>query len=279
MKTINTIFNGEQFSGVAIGFSDCTVSNKMRVDRGVYVGDYEGDLIKINEEQMLVNFSYLEEEEHGPDVPFMYDGRRFSGIAFEFHEGICIGEHAYENGWRSDSVSYRSTGELANFDLMENGFAQRADFYEGGKLKSIYLFEKELFHTTFAFDEIGNVTVINIEGSYFDNIKNYRDRVKCLVPESKKLAHIKGADFVKLSGEEVDDEVFSSLCEIGLTYTSKLWIWRTQITAVSISMLTTLKSLKELNVESEILVLDEIKKFKSQCPDCFVEFNREEVKA
>jgi len=269
--------NGELFSGIAIKLSGCVVREKMRIDAGVHLGSYTDDLIKINQEQLMVDFSCLKEEEHGPDVPYNYQGSRFSGVAFEFIDAICVGEYAYEDGWKTDSVSFRRSGDLAGFDLMENDFSQRAIFFECGNLESIYLFKKELFHATFAFDDANNITVINIEGAYFDNIKNYSNSIKCSIPESKNFTELKGADCVKISGSGIDDELFTSLCQTGLNNTSELWFWRTKMTLNSISMLINLDKLKELNVESDVLTVDDLKKFKSQRPDCYVEFNREEV--
>ncbi|MCP5005955.1 MAG: hypothetical protein GY941_18760 [Planctomycetes bacterium] len=269
--------HGELFTGVAVSFLDCTVSEKIKVERGVYVKPYEGGLLEITPTQLLVNFSCLKEEEHGPDVPYSFDKKLFSGVAFEFQENICIGEYVFENGWVSDSVNYRKSGEIAGFDLMANDFAQRAEFYEGGAIKNVYLFKCELFHATFVFDELGRIASINIEGSYFDNIKSHQSELRLKIPESKNFGFLKGSHFLKLSGEEVDDELFESLYEGGISDTSKLWIWRTPMTTKSINLLGTLNSLKDVRVESETLTLDDLKRFKIQRPDCYVEFNREEV--
>ncbi|VAW59627.1 hypothetical protein MNBD_GAMMA11-2256 [hydrothermal vent metagenome] len=270
-------FGDELFSGIAIDRSDCKITKLIKVADGNYEKPYEGDLLKIESNKSLIDFSCLEEEEHGVDVPFLFNGSRFSGTAFEFDGAACVGEYKYEDGWEQNTVNYFISGELSSFDLMDDDFSQKVEFYENGLLKTIYLFERNLFHSTFSFNEESKVTAINVEGSYFEEIGNHRKKLYHAAFDKRSFIDFEGDEWVKISGTGISDEQIKHLCKSGLVNTTKLWLWRTLVTADSIKMLVAIEGLKELNVESEIITLDEMLSFKSQRPECYVEFNRSEV--
>ena len=89
---------------------------------------------------------------------------------------------------------------------------------------------------------------------------------------------LSGVEFLYVSGSAIDDEIFDDLLKNdGLRNTSKLHISRTPLTMTSIEKLISLKKLNKLYIDSEILSLEDMKKFKSQRPACYLEFNRTKV--
>ena len=270
-------FNGTLFSGVAIGCIECKVKKLVNISEGIYQKPYVGDILQFPSDQPMVDFSCLKEEEAGPDVPFLYNHARFSGVAFEFDGDFCVGEYLYEDGWEQDAVSYFKSGKLAAFDLMKGGFSQKVEFYEDSQLKTIYLFERDLFHSTFLLDKDGKVTFINIEGRYFEYVKNYQKKLHYSAFDKASFIAFECAEKIKLSGSGISDIQIQDLCEFAFKGTSMLWLKNSLVTVNGLKMLATVRGLQELNVRSEVITFEEVRTFKSQRPDCHVEFNGEAV--
>jgi hypothetical protein len=130
-----------------------------------------------------------------------------------------------------------------------------------------------------AFNELGEITVLSIDGDYFDRFKLFEDNLKHKIFGDKSFTvDMFGAGYLYISGSSVDEEVFDNLlANDRLVGTSKLRICRTPLTVASLEKLVSIKNIVELYIESETLSFSDLQGFKLQRPDCFVEYNRSEV--
>jgi len=276
-------YHGELFSGVAFEFKEGDLKQATEYQMGEPLKAYSSEFLADTKGQLRIDSDFLEPENEEDYDPFQcYRGELFNGIAYDFEsDGTCSGEILYVEG-RSDScVGYYKTGVLESLELIDSNFAQKFYWYEGKAIKQIEVFERDSFHVDFNFSETGGVTALIIEGNYFGRIKSVKDKLKFNVFEEKDFASdLFAGEHLYVSGSEINEDVFANLlANDGLRKTSKLRICRTPLSLVSLGKLVPLENITELYVESEALTLEDLQNFKSQRPDCFVEFNREEVTA
>ena len=164
-------------------------------------------------------------------------------------------------------------------ELVGDDFSQKYYWYEQGQIKRFDLFERNSFEVNLNFNEDGLISTLSINGKYFDRVRELREELKfCLYDNKGFPKELTGADYLYLSGSSVDGEVSDNLLENdGLNNTTKLRICRTPLTIESLEQVIPITSITELYIESEIIPLKDMQRLKSQKPDCFVEFNREEV--
>jgi hypothetical protein len=272
-------YKEDRFTGVAISHSENIINKVLRYENGDCIGSYKGDIILLNDHKTLVDYKALEAEGDGTDVPYHFNGDAFTGAAFMFDTGVCVAEEVYEDGWLGNSVSYSLEGNMLEVDLMENDFAQRIGFFETGEPKDIYLFERDKFHAHITFDATDVIKSINLEENYFERVTRYKDKIHCPVFDTKGFATaFSGGESVYLSGTSTDDEVLAGLASAnGLSKTSEVRISRTPISQVGLALLMSITGLNKLIIESEVLDVDDMKRFKIKRPDCYVELNREEI--
>ena len=270
-------YEGRVFTGVAIELSGCIVNRAVRYIDGSVDGPYSNEYLPAIEHHLIVDFDCLDPEDE--DEPLCYNEERFSGLAYDFDGDVCVGELLYENGWQGSNVTYYQSGNLESVELVDDNFSQKYYWYESGQIKRFDLFERNSFEVNLNFSEDGLISTLSINGNYFDRVGELREDVKFAIYDHKAFPkELMGGDYLYLSGSSVDEGVFESLLENdGLNNTTKLRICRTPLTIGSIEKVIPIKSINELYIESEIVTLKDMQSFKLQRPDCFVEFNREEV--
>lgn len=269
------------YNGIAFGFEDGILTHRDIYKNGVKTGEYQGDVIPLDLNNSIVNYMSLKEIEEAPDSPYELNGTLFNGVAIEMYDGFCVAIYTFENGWIENKVYYRLDGQIDLLDIIENGFAQRVEFFKNEMIKSVYFFKENSFHADFVFDDDGRLSSLNIEGKYFDQIEGCK--LLAGVPSIKfcnLVDDVLFSDSVLLSGLCVDFHLLSNLLNnSSFKLCSKLVLWRTALTNSQLSFLPKLTALKTLKVESDEITFDTLKKFKVQNADCYVELNREEVSA
>ena len=188
---------------------------------------------------MIVDFSLLKPVEDEPDTPYLYKNTLFNGDAIEINNGFCVGFYTFENGWIRDKINYRLSGELSFFELMDDGFLQRIEFFSNGKPETVFLSKESLFHADFKFSEDERLLFLNIEGRFFENIKNYPVyRFNPLFSNKKSFKNeILFDAFVTLSGSEVDDFFLTVLANNShFMQASELSLWETSLTTKSLDI-------------------------------------------
>jgi hypothetical protein len=246
---------------------------------GLAVGEYVNEYFQNINKQTKVNSDCLEFEDEGYDEPVYYNGKRFSGIAYDFDNDFCTGELLYENGWRGSEVNYYLSGKLESVELISKEFSQKYRWYENAQISQFEIFARDLFEIRLAFNQQGEVTLVSIDGQYFENIASLTDKVKYPFFDKKDfISNLIGSDCLNIFGTAVDEELFNRLItNKEFRNTSKLRIYGTPLTAKSINRLTPVIHINQILVQSDVLNIEDMKKFKFQRPDCYVEFNGKEI--
>lgn len=274
-------YKGDLFSGVAFTMSEGEMVNAIEVSEGMEVGKYFPKYFP-ESDYRVVDIELLDPEDEDDYEPFLcLNGERFSGIALEFDGVFCTGELLYVRGWSDSQVAYYKTGRLESIDLIEDGFSQIYQCYENDQLKKYEITVRNSFSFNLEFNEDGGLSVLGMEGDCFNQVKLISD--KLAIPAFKNesfLDDLKAEKFLSLSGDSVTDKLFKRLISSGvLEQTENISLFQTSVTKESLYLLQNDSRLNKLLVNSNIINLDEVKLFKSDKPDCYVEFNSEEVLA
>ncbi len=259
--------------------SDGEMVNAINISEGVEIGKYFPSYLPVSESK-IIDIELLEPENEDDYEPFLcLNGERFSGIALEFDGAFCTGEVLYVRGWSDSQVAYYETGCLESIELVEDGFSQIYQWYENDQLKKYEVTSRNSFSFDLAFNENGYLSVLGMEGDYFNQVKMISD--KLVIPAFKDdsfLRNLKSAEFLSLSGHSVTDKLFRRLIYSGvLELMESISLFQTAVTKESLFLLQEDSNLKNLLINSNIINLDDLKLFKLNNPDCYVEFNRVEV--
>lgn len=270
-------YQGNLFTGVAFSVVGCTITKAVQYQIGLATSKYVSEYFLDVDEQTTVNSDCLEPENEGYDEPACYNGTRFSGIAYDFDNNFCTGELHYENGWLGSQINYYLSGKLEFVELIGKDLSQKYYWYENGQIGRFEIFARDLLEIRLAFNQQGEVTLISIDGQYFEKIASFTDKIKYpLFNKDNFISDLIGSDCLNIFGSTVDDELFKRLiAKGGLKNTSKLHIYGTPLAAKSIDELVSIPNIKQILVKSDVLNVEDMKKFKFQRPDCYVELNGE----
>lgn len=272
-------YRNEPFSGVAFTLNGCDIENVTNIKNGALQGEYSNEYLTCLGELPRVDSNCLEPEDENEEEPLCYKGKRFSGIAYDFDGDFCTGELYYVRGWVDSQIEYYKSGVISVIELIDEGFSQKYHWYKNGQIKKYEIYEQGYFEINLTFKEHGDIAAISIDGNHFNRFQMIRDKVKFQSFFNRNFAvNLSGSDYLYVSGSAVNNEVFDDLLSNdGLRKTTKLRICRTPLTAAILDKLVPVKNISELYIESEIISLEAMLRFKLQRPDSFVEFNRTEV--
>ena len=186
----------------------------------------------------------------------------------------------YVRGWSNSQFTYYKTGRLESIELVEDGFSQIYQWYESGQLKKYKVASRNSFSFDLEFKEDGSLSVLGIEGDYFNQVKLMADQLAVPPLNESFMDDLKSAEFLSLSGYSITDKFFRRLTFLGmLERTENISLFQTAVTKEGLSLLKESRKLNKLTINSTIINLDDVKLFKFDKPSCYVELNREEVLA
>lgn len=273
-------YKGDLFSGIAFAMSDGEMVNAIKISEGVEIGEYFPKLSPASDCRVIDIELLLPEDEDDYEPFLCLDGQRFSGIALEFDGAFCTGELLYVRGWSDSQFTYYETGRLESIELVEDGFSQIYQWYESGQLKKYKVASRNSFSFDLEFKEDGSLSVLGIEGDYFNQVKLMADKLAVPPLNESFMDDLKSAEFLSLSGYSITDKFFRRLTFLGmLERTENISLFQTAVTKEGLSLLKESRKLNKLTINSTIINLDDVKLFKFDKPSCYVELNREEVLA
>lgn len=274
-------YKGDLFSGIAFVMSDGEMVNAIKISEGVEIGEYFPKLLPASDCRVIDIELLLPEDEDDYEPFLCLDGQRFSGIALEFDGDFCTGEILYVRGWSDSKFTYYKTGRLESIELVEDGFSQIYQWYESSQLKKYKVASRSSFSFNLEFKENGCFSVLGMEGDYFNQVKLMSDKLALPAFKDEGFVHdLKSAEFLSLSGYSITDKFLKTLILLGvLERAENISIFHTSVTSEGLSLFKVCRKLSKLNINSTILNLNELKLFKFDKPNCYVELNGEEVLA
>lgn len=272
----NLSYKGVRFNGVVLTIVNGVVEKRKVCKDGVVFGDYISPYINLDNMSLIVESAELDDEY---EEPCTRNSLLYSGLTYRFDGEVCISEREYKDGWLVTEVNYRRDGSLESVDVGDDELSQKCSWFEEGHVEEFESFKRGSYRFWLKFTEEKVVTTLVIEGDYFTKVGQFRDQLAFdMFGNVDSFLDFVGADYLFISGNGVNDEVFHSLlARDGLKNTNKLNISKSAISSVVFNDLVPLENIKLLIIESDIVNVEDLRSFKELRPDCYVEFNREEV--
>lgn len=278
LSTVNgeIFYKGDRFDGVSLLIVGNVVIQQKLYKDGVYCSEYISPYICVDDTTLCIDSVSLDDEY---EEPCSYNDSPFTGVAYFFEEDLCISQRKFQSGWLISEVNYRENGALDSIDIGNDDFSQKYEWFDDGSIKEFEIFERDFCRVWLKFSKENTITSLVIEGEYFSRLLQFKDKIIFDFFNTKScVENYSCSEYLFLSGDGVDDEVFDGLLKTNvLSNTSKLRVYKSALSSVSIEKLKSSKKIQKLYVESEGIGLDCLKSFKSKQPDVYVEFDRKEV--
>lgn len=278
-------FNGSLFSGILFFLQGDKVIKKKVCRDGLIIGDYENKLFSKNN-YLEINFDALiGDDPYYPKYQY-FDNKKFTGMAYGFNQdGFCIDEMLFIDGYDEpkSAMDFYPSGKVISFDKEEEGFSQLFEWYESGAIKQLYLTlssKKDKIYFEITKLESGLLKALTIGRDYFENIEIFKKNSMFDIFEEKYFLEKVSAnnDYLRLSGQGIDDEVFYYLyLNKGLANVKRAFIKNTSLTDESFERLVELHTLEELEITSLECSLEVAIKIKRENPNCKITLNTKEI--
>ena len=121
-KQDKCFFNGRLFTGVGFYMEKGRVTSIIEYLNGRSIGEYESPWICIKESKLAIDKDALESNDGFE--PFIWEGKRFTGVAYDFDEERCVGELLIENGLIKEEISFFDGNSPAFYESSNQGLEQ-----------------------------------------------------------------------------------------------------------------------------------------------------------
>jgi hypothetical protein len=273
MDSGKVFFKQKAFTGTALEFREYVLASAKKFKEGLPVEYLENDYLEIPEEFIAIDADALTPVDYVE--PAILNGEYFTGISYFFRDDFCWSESFFIDGNIDSYVGYFASGAMSRLELGSGLLRQNHQWYEDGSVKSFIFSGKTGFHAEMQFDEIGRIQSAQIDGNYFDEIMDFVGEIKFNLLELGDLQKFGGcSERLFLTGDGIDDRVFEMLTGGDkLNGTSIVELYKTTATRRSLTRLLKCKSVQKLVVKTPTISADDCDWFRSQRPDCMVEFS------
>ncbi|MXN79037.1 hypothetical protein GR157_30465 [Burkholderia sp. 4701] len=203
---------GKPFSG--IGFiveSDGKVRAMELVD-GIAVGDYYPICASPGLRFDQVDLTGMLSDYELP----LYQGRPYSGVGYEFDNGICTREAFLKGGVVYSEARWSEAGVMAYFDVPNDEFGEVYEWNDFGVLIKVGISTNDRFYGGLRFSESGELVFLSACNGFLENVPQI-SRVARYFPvsTSRDIARLPVSEDLVLFGGDVGDDFFRFLVDSG----------------------------------------------------------------
>ena len=272
------LLNENLFTGIGFHITEDREVRAVEYANGSEIGEYQSPWVCVSEKEVALDKDALESNE-GVE-PFLFEGRRFTGVAYDFDEELCVGEILFENGLIKEEVSFFDGDLPAFYEGVNQGVEQYISWYSDGSLKQFEIAYPDTFRVNFNFDEQGRLKSAMIQGEVVDGMDKVKDRLKySQISSFTYFENISAAPYLSLSGPGINDEFISYIkMENGFYDMQKVALGNTSLASDGLASLVKNKNVKEMLIDDTRDIIPGIlKKLKGERPGCIMELNQENV--
>jgi len=274
------LLEGKPFSGVGFEPREGRFVNAVMVDKGKISSDHRSPYYPSADRPRQIDISGFTEGDlsgdegavlsNGDDLAYdlsrgsydlVFRGRAYSGLAYEFRRGNCIGEFGYRDGNLVSKARWDAKGDLTGLYL-EGETIQDYHWHPSGPLNMAHLYRvthaggvaRHVFAGRFVFSEKGTLTAMSVDKAFIAFLDGISDLSACSpVRNAEDLGKLTGAELLSLSGDGIDDQVFERMNAGGVfKNTSELRLSKTSLRGrgIGIESLVGNRHLRRLRFES-----------------------------
>lgn len=276
---------GAAYTGSVIGVENGVVNDKTAYVDGVAAGEFIPPFPLIKSNGKEVDFSYLKDRAAVNDweePEKIFSGEKFTGVAYEFREGLVVNVYQFVDGVEYSKASYGSSGSLVflEHDEIDESRWQKYYWYEGGgRLKSASLYSEKLHQVYLHFSEENKVTLLTLDENFLacgEAEKSWL--IYDCFPTVNSFSYSLSKK-VDLSGRGISDSEVNLLINAeSFNDVEELDVSNARISLQSlVNICQQCQSLKDLRVQSKTLTYSEMQIVKKQLPNCNIWHNFNEV--
>jgi len=270
--------NGKLFTGVGFQMVEGILVRAIEYSNGTEIGEYKSTWICTEGNEIALDKDTLESNDGFE--PFIFEGERFTGVAYDFDEEFCVGELLFENGLIKEEISFFGGNSPAFYEGFDNGLDQSISWYSDGSLKQFEIIYSDSFRSSFNFDNQERLKSAMIQGGFLDYMDKIKGKLK--YNQINSFMYFKNrcaAPYLSLSGSGINDEFVSYLeMENGLNEIQKIAIGDTSLSVDVLTSIIKSQNVKEALIDDSRDILPKaLKELKGDMPDCIMELNYEEI--
>ena len=250
---------------------------------GVREKEYQSKFVLKEPGDQCIDFAVFFKEGELESEPYLYNGKGYTGLYYEFEKDTCTLEGRCIDGIRIEEACWFFSGVLEFYwTSYKNDIYQSYNWYENGFFESIDICDTKNDHALeITFTEKQEITSITISSEYlkkyseFEHHLKYHYLVGDILPEEAKIS-----PRLFVSGLGVDDKFFFELQScVGFSEVETIIINNTSVTNDSLSSLANYQCIKKIRVvkDSEEEILLALNELKSKQPNCCIELNTKEI--
>lgn len=272
------LFNGRLFNGVIFSFCEGRLISSVKCIDGNLAGNYQNEYFD-DSFDLKVNWEFLTGNDGDHEGPAQFQGKLFTGMAYDMDDGVCTGETRYIDGWPKSYQSYFKTGDIEGLELLEKEPIQSYFWHQNGVVKTIEISCQRRTKLNADFDQRGCLISIGIYGPYFEEVEQFADYLTFPVVISKKYFDgISCGSRVCFFGDSFEDEILEKICNSGgFDKTKEVIMTRTRVTIESISILAACANLKKLTIEDGAILESDLVELGAKYPNLRINLNRRQI--
>ena len=238
------------------------------------ISDKPNNVFGFEKYSTSIDASHMEEELEVE--PFLYEGRKFTGVAYDFENEFCVGAMVFVDGYIEKEVGWLKSGLLGFYEGFKEGVGEFSTWYEDGARNNYKLARQGSFRLEADFTPQNEMRRLSIFGPFSDNVSATLPKALFPVVKSiEQLRKIELSDSLYLSGDGVDCEVFGALLgSIHFEKVNSLHVSNSSLSGKCISDLRTMENIKDLILDDKREAISiAVREFQRGRPDCVVQLN------
>ncbi|WP_199611403.1 hypothetical protein [Flocculibacter collagenilyticus] len=268
-------FKNKPFIGFAYRISDSNYLNTKRYFQGLYVNNTpeELPLFNINGGQTsTVSAERLTPSDSYTGEPFILLGQPYNGVALEFENEFCTGQHLYQNGMCIATISWYMSGQIEALECDKQPLFLEVEWTKDGHLSFLDVLRTDTYSVRIKYDAKGYIESIcgeNDVESFISDLKTEEllHYISDDLSKKKRLSEkvFFSGNIEKLIQTFVD---FSSINSL-----SQLTLFHTTIPGSYLSKILELNKIEILDITGCPNLMPLIRVHLDKTPDCTLILN------
>lgn len=235
---------GMEFSGVGFEIGLDKRVRAIELVNGIEAGGYHPFCASPGDQLDQVDLTGMLSDYEVP----LYQGHPFSGIGYEFDDGVCTREVFMRNGIVYSEARWTEAGQMVYFDVPNDEFGEVYEWYPSGELRSVDVTTNSEFHGGMRFSEDGELVILSACNGFLKAVSRIARKARFFpISDIHHIGRIKISSGLTLFGGDIVDEFFRYLTDGGVL--KKVSVLKLINVGVDFLSLIDLRNLRELHVD------------------------------
>ncbi|WP_175976292.1 hypothetical protein [Burkholderia sp. BCC1047] len=235
---------GREFSGVGFEIGLDKRVHAIELVNGIEAGGYHPFCASPGDQLDQVDLTGMLSDYEVP----LYQGHSFSGIGYEFDDGVCTREVFMRNGIMYSEARWTGAGQMVYFDVPNDEFGEVYEWYSSGELRGVDVTTNSEFHGGMRFSEDGELVILSACNGFLEAVPRIARKARFFpISDIHDIERLKISSGLTLFGGDIEGEFFRYLTDSGVL--KKIDVLKLINVGVNFLNLIDLPNLRELYVD------------------------------